>query len=95
MSGNRKSITVRAILVGSSNQSQITYFEKAAKGEADVLMLDDGELPEKIRDAENSNDNIGLRYSELAGKCAVFESMDGKDPGEYFKSILKDLLENS
>ena len=31
---------IKAVLIGSSNQSQQTYFNKAQKGEADILLID-------------------------------------------------------
>lgn len=66
-------VSVRAIIIGSSNQSHATYFnETADKGEADVLLLPSSSEPkEEIKDEgafikdiklEHGNNDLGQRF---------------------------------
>ena len=82
------SISVNAILLGSSNQSYNTYYggsvKKADKGEADILMF--------IEDNINqSNDSM------FVDGTVTFQAMYGlnSDPQEYLKNILSDFLTNA
>lgn len=83
------SISVNAILMGSSNQSYNTYYggsaKKADKGEADVLMFIEDNL-----NYVNNNDMF------VEG-TVIFKAMRGmnSDPHEYLKEILNDFLNNA
>ena len=79
-----RSITVNAILIGSSNQSYSTYFggakKRADKGEADILLF----VPTDTTDIKNK------MYVE---GTVVFEEVIGaNDPHDYLKDILKEFL---
>lgn len=96
-------IYVGAILIGSSNQSKTTYFNKiASKGEADIFMFD---APDNSR-IKNFIDcclinkqpfDIDKKWIELFDDIVITQSFYGKghsDTQEFFKNILKDVLEN-
>lgn len=82
------SITVYAVLVGSTNQSYTSYYggrkHKADKGEADVLLF-------------AAEDVKLLRQNMYVEGTIVFERRIGdtdRDPLEYFKGMLKEFLSN-
>lgn len=100
-------IRVGAILIGSSNQSWNTYYAggrtRADKGESDLLMFSEAYFAEdftrivngeRLRDLEIENDfgyNPNLDFSD----CVVFESLTHKNDENYFKDILRDVLEHN
>lgn len=92
-------INVNAVLIGSSNQSDSTYFKAVAdKGEADIFMFSgewfDNQGKKKTITDENviSNDYIG------SDEITITKSWQGKahtKTNEFLKEILKDLLETN
>ncbi len=85
-------ISVNAVLIGSSNQSNSTYFDDPSKkGEADIFMFIDemkGLLYNSITENRENND-IGFEDT------VITESVYGKgndDPESFLKDILEDLL---
>lgn len=80
------SITVNAVLIGSSNQSFTTYYGRgrrpADKGEADVLMF-----------VGKNSSPIEEMYVD---GTVIFEEICGvDDPHDYLKSILADFLKSA
>ena len=79
------SITVNAVLVGSSNQSKTTYYGGASghadKGETDILMYV----------------NDGSRVPRFTDGTVIFEAVLGLSdtPHEYLKEMLRDFLSRS
>lgn len=100
-----KDIHVGAILLGSSNQSRTSYFEKfASKGEADVFLLDavdDTEIDNFINSIrygmdESEYSNL-VQWKELFDDIVVAESFYGKGHNytqEFLKDILRDVLKS-
>lgn len=93
-------IYVGAILIGSSNQSNTTYFDRSAqKGEADIFMFDasgDSIVQEFFEKTlpEHQSDDLNL---SLFDDIVITKSFYGKghtDTQEFLKSILKDVLIN-
>lgn len=80
------SITVNAVLIGSSNQSFATYYGgrgcTADKGEADVLMFA----------VENS---LSMENMYVDGTVLFEEICGADDPHDYLKSILADFLKSA
>lgn len=95
-------IYVGAILIGSSNQSKKTYFEKnASKGEADIFMFDasgDCEIKRNIEALYPNNQNPDMKENdELFRDIVIANSFYGsghEDTQTFLKNILKDLLES-
>lgn len=84
-----KKITIKGILIGSSNFSYNTYYNggsgKAEKGEADLFMFVDDNYQVAIRNKTSAGTGMVL-FKHEAGV---------EDPQKFFKKILKDFLENS
>ncbi|MBR1454473.1 MAG: hypothetical protein IJ593_07485 [Lachnospiraceae bacterium] len=90
-------ITVNAVLIGSSNQSDTTYFNQIAdKGEADIFMFSD-----KWFDSQGAKQSIAVEDVISNGETeeiVITRSWSGKAhtmTNEFLKSILKDLLETN
>lgn len=104
-----EAITVKAVLIGSSNFSLNTYYNGdaaggslAGKGEADLLMFyDENHRPEEnfrriIGQEEQGENHLDVGPEEWAAKMVLSESIaGGGDPQEYFKDMLRDFLEHS
>lgn len=82
-------ITIKGILIGSSNFSYNTYYNggngKAKKGEADLFMFED----------EGYLKNIKNKIGGSAGMVLFKHEAGAENSQEFFKKILKDFLENS
>ena len=101
-------VDVNAVLIGSSNQSNSTYFNTpAAKGEADIFFAvgtgrgkcKSGNGFEDFLKDISPNDNINKETLELAAgileQVTISEAIMGKNfdnPEEFLKDILRDLL---
>lgn len=90
---------VGGILIGSSNQSNTSYFsQNASKGEADIFMFDDSydleikRIIKVLKYNEQTDD-----YPKELTDVVLTESFFGKghnDTQSFFKEILKNVLEN-
>lgn len=83
-------VTVKAVLIGSSNFSWNTYWNggKALppKGEADLLLFTDEDYKEDVQE----------RIGEETAQMVLFQSIaGGKAPETYFKEILTDFLSHA
>lgn len=82
-----KSINVNAVLIGSSNQSNTTYFNPiATKGEADIFMFN-----KKINNKTIESES----FYEIYKDSVITESIGGigkEDSDEFLNQILKDML---
>lgn len=96
------SIYIGGILIGSSNQSNSSYFQAiASKGESDIFMFDDSEDAE---DAEISGIMDILQsvqqyadYPKNLEDVVLTKSFHGtghKDTQSFFKEILRNILES-
>lgn len=86
-----ETVTVRGVMIGSSNQNLTTYYGglrggAADKGEADVFMFVEEEVKNIILEEIAANSNIVVSESL---------SVPGGIDTEYLKSIAEDFLENS
>lgn len=86
-----ETVTVRGVMIGSSNQNLTTYYDglrggAADKGEADVFMFVEEEVKNIILEEIAANSNIVVSESL---------SVPGGIDTEYLKSIAEDFLENS
>lgn len=87
-----KAVTVRAILIGSSNFSWNTYWDSghptASQGEADLLLFTSRAYK---RDVQNR-----LQNQSPTSQMVLFRSIaGGRNSQEFFKGILKDFLTHS
>lgn len=89
-----KTVIVRAVMIGSSNQSLTTYYggpakKNADKGEADVFMF--------INADKKAKDSILANTDKEDQNIVVSESLyvPGGVDETYLKSILKEFLKNS
>lgn len=88
-------IKVKGMLIGSSNQSNATYFSiPASKGEADLLMFTDSSFAAHIRCLIDQGSNYP---DNNFNGCVLSKSIAGCMGGgeEFLKSILKDFLLNN
>lgn len=80
-------ICVNAVLIGSSNQSNVTYFSPVAtKGEADIFMFN-GKFKNKEINIES--------FNEIYKDSVITKSIGGigdKDSDEFLNQILEDML---
>lgn len=90
---------VGGILIGSSNQSNTSYFgPNASKGESDIFMFDvsnDSKI-KRIIETLKFNEQTNIYPKELTD-IVLAESFCGKghnDTQGFFKEILKNVLEN-
>lgn len=92
-------VYVGGILIGSSNQSNCTYFQQVAtKGESDIFMFDDSADPniKKIIESLKYNEPTDIYPSELSD-IVLTKSFYGKghyDTQKFFKEILRNVLES-
>lgn len=88
-----KDVTVKAVLIGSSNFSYNTYFnsgKKPDKGEADLLMFTDAYYMHWMKDRIKTSD------PPRASRMVLYRSIaGGKKPKQFFRDILKDFLDHS
>lgn len=84
-------VTVRGVMIGSSNQSLKTYYGgsgggSADKGEADIFMFVDDEAKNSIMEDPALNESVVISRSLY---------VPGDSDTDYLKSILLDFLQNS
>lgn len=96
------SISVNAVLIGSSNQSNTTYFDRrACKGEADIFIFrpdyySEVDKQDKLLIREEDND-INRIFGEFEDSVITksFWGKGSRDSEEFLKDILKSTLVES
>ena len=96
------SISVNAVLIGSSNQSNTTYFDRrASKGEADIFIFrpdyySEVDKQDKLLIREEDND-INRIFGEFEDSVITksFWGKGSRDSEAFLKDILKSTLVES
>ena len=85
------SISVKGILIGSSNQNFTTYYgnKKADKGEADILLFWGNEKK------ENMIISNFLQDESLFKRIIIAKKVNKLNDEEFLNSLLKDYLNNN